>query len=354
MKNAILISLGLCFSLTAQAESIGKLVKVKGDVQIISESGDSVQAKALAELNTGAMIKTGSGSYAKLIMKDDTVFQLGPNSDFSLDQFEFKTKNERTATYSLAKGQLRSWFVHKSPDKTLSIKTPTASMGIRGTEILTDVYSDTDGNQKTDIALVRGKLEVASDALGEKIMLSPGQMLDNLGQRIKSRAPASARRAHLKNLSQRVFEAVKRNSVDGGGAIFLNDARKKFGGEKLKEKNFSRSSESGRGPASIKQDKIKIDNDVIKDKVSSRMKRQRRNGIRERIQARGPASVTPLTSGSSIITNFQNTRTQNGGTVSRGDAPNITIINSGTGGQVAIPSGTGVLSPTLPANPAEP
>lgn len=340
MKSTILISLGLCFSLSLQAESIGKLVKVKGDVQIVSESGESVSAKALDELDTGAMIKTGSGSYAKLIMKDDTVFQLGPNSDFSLDQFEFKTKNERTATYSLAKGQLRSWFVHKAPDKTLNIKTPTASMGIRGTEILTDVYSDTEGNSKTDIALVRGKLEVASAALGEKIMLSPGQMLDNLGKRIKGRAPASARRAHLKNLSQRVFEAVKRNSVDSDGAIFLNDARKKFGGETIKDKIFSRVSEPGRGPASVKNEKVNVINkDKIKEQVLGKMKRQRRNNIREKFQARGPASQPTAPTTTTRYRNFQQT-SRTGGTV--GDTvPNFTIINGETGQRVTLPAGEG-------------
>lgn len=345
MKNVLLISIGLCLSVAAKAESIGKLVKVKGDVQIVSSSGESLPAKALDELDTGAIIKTGSGAYAKLIMKDDTVFQLGPNSDFALDQFDFKTKNERTAVYSLTKGQLRSWFVHKSPDKTLSIKTPTASMGIRGTEILTDVYSDTDGNQKTDIALVRGKLEVASAALGDKIMLSPGQMLDNLGKRIKGRAPASARRAHLKNLSQRVFEAVKRNSVDGSGAIFLNDARKKFGGEKLQNKIFGKIKDSGRGPASVdyKTAKPQIGEsakDKIKDRVLSKMKKQRRINIRNRLQARNPATTTTTTTTSPTrLRNFsETTTTTSGGSDTGTSTQNYTIIDSPTGGLIKLPT----------------
>lgn len=336
MKKALLLTTTLCLSLAVHAESIGKIVKVKGDVKIVSLNGEQQEAKALSELELGALVQTGNGSYAKVIMKDDTVFQIGPNSDFSLDKFEFETKNIRTAAYSLTKGQLRSWFVHKSPDKSLSIKTPTASMGIRGTEILTDVYSDTDGNSKTDIALVRGKLEVASNALGEKIMLSPGQMLDSLGERVKGRAPASARREHLKNLSQRVFEAVKRNSVDGDGAIFLNDARKKFGGEKLKDKVFERMKGSGRGPASVQNEEIKID----KDKILGKMKRQRRNNIRQ--QVRNPASTTTTTVDSRTrLRNFQNrTRT---GTVS-GTVQSFDIYNAETGQQVVLPAGDGVIS----------
>ena len=342
MKKTILISFTLCLSLAARAEPIGKIVKVKGDVKIVLEGGEQQEAKALAELELGSLVQTGNGSYAKVIMKDDTVFQIGPNSDFSLDQFDFETKNKRTAAYSLTKGQLRSWFVHKSPDKTLTIKTPTASMGIRGTEILTDVYSDTEGNSKTDIALVRGKLEVASNALGEKIMLSPGQMLDNLGERIKGRAPASARREHLKNLSQRVFDAVKRNSVDSDGSIFLNDARKKFGGEKLKDRIFDRIKESGRGPASVDNKEVKIDKEKIKNNVLGKMKRQRRNNIRNQIQARNPASKTTTTDSKTRLRNFKRTRTQSGG--STDSTSNFTIISSETGQQVVIPAGDSTIS----------
>lgn len=271
------------------AEEIGKIVIAKGSVSIIDSSGKVHPAKQLYELSIGDKIETGKASYVKVLMKDDSVFQVGPNSEFALENFDYKNKNERTAVYNLAKGQLRSWFVHKSPEKTLTIKTPTASMGIRGTEILTDVYKDNGGEYKTDIALIRGKLEVAAASLGGKIMLSPGQLLDGLGQKVNGRAPASARREHLKNLSRKVFDAVRKNSIDNNGAIFLHDARIKFGDAQAKNKKFSNLLDKGRGPASIDgEDKIKnigVDRDNLRKKLSGKMNQQRREMIRKRVIA---------------------------------------------------------------------
>lgn len=283
MKSLLTLSILLLCS-AGFASEIGKLVTVKGTVSVVSLDGTVTEAKQLLPLVQGDKITTGPSSYVKLLMQDDSVFQVGPNSEFALEDFKFKTKNERTAVYNLAKGQLRSWFVHKSPDKTLTIKTPTASMGIRGTEILTDVYKDKSGSFKTDIALVRGKLEVAAAALGGKIMLSPGQLLDGLGGRIDGRAPASAKRAHLRNLSRKVFDAVRKNSIDNNGAIFLNDARSKFG-EKGTEGKIFGAIQNSRGPASVNNvssDDVKNQKVDVRSKLKEKLGRSQRNNLRRR------------------------------------------------------------------------
>src|SRR5690606_18015584 len=276
--KAILISLMVTTWGMAMAADIGKLDVVKGPVELVAADGSKSPAKALQALAEGSKVQTGAGGYVKLLMKYHYVFQVGPNSEFGFDKFEMKNKNERTAVYNLAKGQLRSWFVHKAPDKTLTIKTPTASMGIRGTEILTDVYHSSAGEVKTDIALIRGKLEVASGALGGRVMLEPGQLLDGLGAKLAGRAPASAREALLKKLPSKVFDAVRKNSIGPNGSIFLHDARQKFGREKLGDKVFSSISDKvqDRSPAStaktrIQQRKVEDEKDDLREKLVNRM-----------------------------------------------------------------------------------
>ena len=361
-KIALTLISFMVFTQGLYAESIGTVVKVKGDVAIIDEAGQVSFAKALAELPVGATVQTGEGAYAKLIMKDDTVFQVGPNSDFSLEEFDFKTKNERKAVYSLAKGQLRSWFVHKSKDKTLTIKTPTASMGIRGTEILTDVYADGDGKTKTDIALVRGKLDVNSEAFGSTITLIPGQLLDSIGEKVEGRSPASAKQTYLKNLSQRVFQAVSRNSSDSDGAIFLHDARKKFGNEKLKGRIFKRA--KGRLPASSVQVngpktsqgstptsrgpingssivERSVNNITINNAVTNKMQRATRQAIRNGAinsaasqRGRLPASRTRLRNTTinrdgTVLQNFRDSRTGESITLPAGEIQPANIQPAG-------------------------
>lgn len=290
MKALIITLMALTCS-TLLAAEIGKLVVVKGPVELVSADGAKSPAKALQALSEGDKLQTGAGGYVKLMMKDESVFQVGPNSEFGFDKFEMKSKNERTAVYNLAKGQLRSWFVHKSPEKTLTIKTPTASMGIRGTEILTDVYQSSVGETKTDIALIRGKLEVASGALGGRVMLEPGQLLDGLGSKLAGRAPASAREALLKKLPSKVFDAVRKNSISPNGAIFLHEARQKFGREKLGDKFFGGLKErvQDRGPASVdsktnkrKRD-VEIDKGELREKLVNRIDAEKRNKLRQQV-----------------------------------------------------------------------
>lgn len=289
--KALIISLMALTSSTLLAAEIGKLVVVKGPVELVASDGSKSPAKALQVLSEGDKLQTGAGGYVKLMMNDESVFQVGPNSEFGFDKFEMKSKNERTAVYNLAKGQLRSWFVHKSPEKTLTIKTPTASMGIRGTEILTDVYQSSGGDVKTDIALIRGKLEVASGALGGRVMLEPGQLLDGLGSKLVGRAPASAREALLKKLPSKVFDAVRRNSISPNGAIFLHEARQKFGREKVGDKIFGsiqQGVDGGRSPASAAKErmqkrKLQSDKDDLREKLVNRIDADKRKKLRQQV-----------------------------------------------------------------------
>lgn len=286
MMRALCMTIVTTLSLSLGAAEIGKIVVAKGEAQIELPDGKSIAAKPLSSLEEGFKINTGNRGYVKLLMNDDSVFQVGPNSAFTFEKYQQKTKQERTAVYSLAKGQLRSWFVHKAPEKTLTIKTPTAAMGIRGTEILTDVYHGADGEIKTDIALIRGKLEVDSKAIGESVVMVPGQLLDGLGAQVAGRAPASARAALLKRLPTKVFEAVRKNSVDQEGSIFLRDARQKYDSDGNSGKVFS--SDSSRLPASSI-----VDKEDLKFK-RSQMKKHMRQVERRRERSIAQESSTPI------------------------------------------------------------
>ncbi len=288
MKVLPMAALSTLLSFSAFASEIGKLVVVRGAVEIVTAGGESIEPKPLGSLHEGHKIVTGERGYVKLLMNDDSVFQVGPNSEFAFEKYQQETKQKRTAVYNLAKGQLRSWFVHKAPEKTLTIKTPTAAMGIRGTEILTDVYHNEEGEVRTDIALIRGKLEVDSKALGDSVVMEPGQLLDGLGERLAARAPASARAALLKQLPTKVFEAVRKNSIDQSGSIFLNEARQKFGdeGSAPVKKIFSNSNlqkKSGeRAPASS----------LVDGKEFSIKRNQARKNIKQRIQRRRERNIS--------------------------------------------------------------
>lgn len=232
MKNlkfaAIVFLLGLeVFAM----ESIGRVVKVHGEV-MNHQDGSSQSLKRGDHLYVGAKITSGKKSFVKIFMKDDTIFQLGPNSEFSLEKFEFTTKAERTAVYNLAKGKLRSLFTVKAPTRSLKIKTPTASMGVRGTEILSDVYKYK-GKVTTDIALLSGSLEIQTKGIQKRMLIKPGFVYQSsLSDSIKKNAIKSK----IRRMDKRVFARAK--SAKNIKNIFLNDVRRNIDKKLVKDVKF--------------------------------------------------------------------------------------------------------------------
>lgn len=223
----------LCFTQLAFAKKIGRVTKLRGKI-----FRSNVETEVVREplsvgvwIQEGDIIESEKASFIKVLMKDDTIFSIGPASKFAFEQFKMKTKNERTATYNLLKGKLRSVFTKKAPTRSLHIKTPTASMGVRGTEIVSDVYR-VKGQLKTDIALIHGKLEVTTK-LGKKFDLKPAEIFEavdsnRLSQRaakaLKGRTTASDNfKASKRKLKKQVFEVLKKKPRKGG-KVFLFDA----------------------------------------------------------------------------------------------------------------------------------
>lgn len=213
------------------AEPIGRIVKLRGDVESFNKtSGDSKKLQDGSEIFEGDLLKSQKGSFAKILMKDDTIFQLGPDTELAFEEFKFRSKKDRTASYNHIKGQLRSLFTVKSPSKSLKIKTPNTAMGIRGTEILSDVYKYK-GEVKTDIALLSGELEVdikklnLGEALKNRmITLKPGQVFesDHFKKNFTGGKPISKL---IQKLPRKIFNQLKA-SRKKGGQTFLFEARK--------------------------------------------------------------------------------------------------------------------------------
>ncbi|WP_127716487.1 FecR domain-containing protein [Halobacteriovorax sp. HLS] len=246
MKTFILTLFLFALSLSSLSlESIGRVVKIHGDV-LNHYEGAELSLKKGDHLYVGAKLVSGKRSFIKIMMKDDTIFQLGPNSEFSLEKFEFKSKSEREAVYNLAKGKLRSLFTVKAPTRSLKIKTPTASMGVRGTEILSDVYK-LEGKITTDIALLSGSLEVQAKGVTKKIMMQPGFVYkSSLGNSIDKIAV----RGEMRRMDRRVFARAK-SSKDIKN-VFLSDVRSSVDAKLTKGIKFETT------PEKTKEEQIRV------------------------------------------------------------------------------------------------
>jgi len=158
MNKFITVVTGATFVLTisstfADASEIGKASKVTRTVQVVTGTR-SARAVTGTKIYTLQTVITGQKSAAQFLMNDATNLAVGPNSRLKLDKFVYNPNpSKRRLALTNAKGMLR-FVTGTSPSRTYSIKTPVATIGIRGTML--DIFVDSDG--LTVIALLKGKI----------------------------------------------------------------------------------------------------------------------------------------------------------------------------------------------------
>jgi hypothetical protein len=208
---------------------IGSIAKMRGSVLRVSKGKTKSHVIKLKDkIYAGDKIITKSSSFIKILLIDDTLFQLGPNTNFSFEKFDFKTKNDRTAIYDLAKGQMRAIFTKKAKKDALKIKTPAASMGVRGTELLTDVYRHR-GKMKTDVALLSGRVEMIipknKNRPSQRLVMKPGELFQSQrNQKNIQQGQKGRRRSQVSKMSKNLVKKLRRPSQNADG-IFLAKAR---------------------------------------------------------------------------------------------------------------------------------
>lgn len=148
---------------------IGIVKKMKG--KAIAEDRELSEN---SKVYPGEKIKTEINSFLVIELVDDTHLSIGPESEFMMDQWKYRTKNDREGVYQLMKGQMRALIRSKSADQDqLKVKTKLASMGVRGTEFLVN-ETIKDSKTLTQIGLLEGKINLKSELLNFKKNLIPG------------------------------------------------------------------------------------------------------------------------------------------------------------------------------------
>lgn len=113
------------------AEVIGKAEKVENRVTARIETQDRTLAVPDA-VHRDEMVRTEAKAQARLRFNDETDLRLGPDAAIKLDAFVFSGKKE--AAMELMQGTMR--FVSgNGPKGSYQIKTPVATIGLRGTTV---------------------------------------------------------------------------------------------------------------------------------------------------------------------------------------------------------------------------
>jgi hypothetical protein len=134
--QALALLLGLVAA--AGAAEIGQIKVVKGQVAI-ERQGKPVPATVGTRLQTADVVKTGADGSVGITMDDESLLSAGPNSTLSLDRYAFDaTTGQGRFDTSLNRGTLAviSGRIAKQSPDAMTVRTPTAILGVRGTEFV--------------------------------------------------------------------------------------------------------------------------------------------------------------------------------------------------------------------------
>lgn len=131
---AVFASSGASFA----QQQAGVSAAVRGQVALARESANIVgrQVKSGEPIFLGDAITSGANSGLQVMLMDETVFTIGPNSQISIDEFVYDPSTSTgKVTASVAKGVFRfitGKIARKRPED-MTVRLPTATIGIRGT-----------------------------------------------------------------------------------------------------------------------------------------------------------------------------------------------------------------------------
>ena len=131
----------VCSRAHADADKIAQVKNASGQVTIMRD-GAGHPAKAGDFLYEKDVVKTGSDGAIGITFSDNTSMSTGPNSEVSLDQYQFDSSNFHGSMLTdMRKGTLAmiSGDIARSSPGAMRIKTPTAMLGVRGTRFVVQV-----------------------------------------------------------------------------------------------------------------------------------------------------------------------------------------------------------------------
>lgn len=197
------------------AETDSCMVKeIKGTVMVVRAGGvKEFKAFQNMRLSEGDTVRTGHSSQVVIEVDAEQSFKISANSEVVVSELKNKTGQTRL-TLNLRKGGVGSDVNKKLPEGSdYKIKTPTAVMGVRGTEFFVQFESG-----ETDVWLTKGVVTMDYRRRGNTAL--PFSSTEGVQERVILRAPAKAILDATHALPENVVQTY---TSDGLYEEFLND-----------------------------------------------------------------------------------------------------------------------------------
>lgn len=196
----------------AQEQQIGKIEILKGTAQVKRQE----LKKALEEgelLNELDLITTGEKSLLKISLVDKTNLIIGPNSQLLIKKF---SKVKRQNIFNFIRGSFRAKIQEKvSGTQTIKFFSNEVSVGVRGTEFITNTYV-VNSKGVSDVALLEGSLNTLVNST-EEFNLKASEVINTNSYKI-SKKIQKLDPSVLKSLLENELELLP-NLFDSSGEL---------------------------------------------------------------------------------------------------------------------------------------
>lgn len=138
---ALLIVLCTLRPCSAALTHAGIIKTVHGQAFVVRD-GATLAAEPEMQIHPGDVVKTGDPGGIGMIFSDDTIVSMGPETEFAIDTYLFEPVEGKLSfiakilygTISFITGQIT-----KLSPESVSLETPAATIGVRGTRVLIKV-----------------------------------------------------------------------------------------------------------------------------------------------------------------------------------------------------------------------
>ena len=154
---------------------VGAAAVVRGTVEWVTSRG-AIPVRAGTPIIFGGRYRTGGNSRLQILLLDETVFTMGPNSDIVVDEFVYDPDlTARKIAVRVTKGIFR-WVTgkvaRKDPTK-MKVTLPVGDLGFRGTDAIIESRED----KSAEVTVLEGLVDFSPAWGGPPVTLKPGQRL---------------------------------------------------------------------------------------------------------------------------------------------------------------------------------
>lgn len=203
--------------MTLQVQAAGKVVALAGTADLERSDGSIVALTMQQSVVIGEKIVTQSDGNVKVLLDDDSVLTIGPDTTIVINQNSVNNNQSQTEI-NVRKGWLRSVVAKKLHSNSYyRVVTPTAVAGVKGTDFKTHVFNAT----TTAFQTFQGLVSVATLGNLQQTALLPPNTFSIV--RHNTKPTQAVKIAPNESLTKRVRQKLQQmgDSLDNG-----NDSEK--------------------------------------------------------------------------------------------------------------------------------